>query len=104
MPPKRTAFTVIEKQSLRSYHAQHPHLNQQELRAWFESQFGKPITQGSVSQFLGSSYSHLDSAEAAPIRQPDRKRNGIRPIRTSKRRYTASSFTNRKTLSSPARW
>ncbi|KAI0995679.1 hypothetical protein K3495_g12502 [Podosphaera aphanis] len=60
MPPKRTAFQVDEKVALRVQHTQFPHQSQKELDQWFEAQFGKAITQGTVSQILSKASAHLD--------------------------------------------
>ena len=72
MANKRAAFTESEKAALRQQHQQHRLSTQKELSAWFESQFGKPIRQVSVSEILSSRYSHLDQA-IEPARKKQRK-------------------------------
>ena len=60
MPPKRTAFQVDEKVALRVQHTQFPHQSQKEPAQWFEAQFGKAITQGTVSQTEGLKQQSFD--------------------------------------------
>jgi len=61
MPPaKRTAFTLDEKLAIRKHHLQEPSLSQKDLCDWFETSFGKPIRQNTISEVLSSRYSHLD--------------------------------------------
>jgi len=59
-PAKRTAFTLDEKLAIRKHHLQQPSLSQKDLCDWFESSFGKPIRQATISEVLSSRYSHLD--------------------------------------------
>ncbi|KAI1005173.1 hypothetical protein K3495_g3053 [Podosphaera aphanis] len=46
---------------LRVYAAQHPWLTQHQLKAWFEEEFPRTITQASISESLSSKYNHLDN-------------------------------------------
>lgn len=57
----RTAFTDKERQELRLHYSQHPKKTQKELINWFYQQFGRWISQSSISDCISSQYKHLDS-------------------------------------------
>ncbi len=62
MPPKRKAITLAQKQALRAQFFSFPNLKpkQEELRHWFESQFGQANSQSTCSEILSKKYEFLD--------------------------------------------
>jgi hypothetical protein len=63
-PKKRIAFTDKDRQSLRLYHRSYPSLTPQQLASWFESEYGRKVSNSSVYDILSEKYAYLDNAEA----------------------------------------
>jgi hypothetical protein len=61
---QRIAFTDIERQKLRCYHNSYPSLSPPQLALWFESQFGRKVSNSSVYAILSNKYAYLDDTEA----------------------------------------
>ncbi|KAI0997477.1 hypothetical protein K3495_g10709 [Podosphaera aphanis] len=59
---------------LRVYAAQHPRLTQHQLKAWFEEEFQRMITQASVPESLSSKYNHLDNDTMVTFSSQQRER------------------------------
>lgn len=57
---KRRTMTITERAALRRHAHAHPNVPQRALQAWFEEQFGFPISQGTVSDSLNPRFSGLD--------------------------------------------
>lgn len=71
-PPKkkrRLPFTNKQRQELRKYHADHPELYASTLSQWFETQYGRYISQSSISEILSTKYSYLDGAQLKPLEE-----------------------------------
>lgn len=62
---KRSAFTDIERQKLRSHHQKYPGTSLAALASWFELQFGRKISTSSVYDILSNKYAYLDVSEAS---------------------------------------
>lgn len=66
--PKRPklGITDAQKQALRIYSSQtRPKPTQRACIAWFQSEFGRQIDQGTVSRILSSQYNRLDNTPAS---------------------------------------
>ncbi|KAI0996512.1 hypothetical protein K3495_g11669 [Podosphaera aphanis] len=59
--PKQYGISNSQRRGLRVYAAQHPRLTQHQLKAWFEEEFQRTITQASISESLSSKYNYLDN-------------------------------------------
>ncbi|KAI6854140.1 hypothetical protein KC338_g9359 [Hortaea werneckii] len=60
---RRWAYTHRERLALRRKRAAEPLFTQKGLCQWFNDQFAKPITQGTVSESLSKRYKHLDGLD-----------------------------------------
>ncbi|KAI0999140.1 hypothetical protein K3495_g9054 [Podosphaera aphanis] len=63
-----------QKRSLRVNAAQHSRLTQHQLKAWFEEEFRRTITQTSISESLSSKYNHLDNDTMVAFSSQQRER------------------------------
>ena len=63
-PKQRIAFTDIERQRLRLYQRNYPSLTPHQLASWFESEYGRKVSNSSVYDILSDKYAYLDNAEA----------------------------------------
>jgi hypothetical protein len=63
-PKPRIAFTDIERQRLRLYHRSYPSLTPHQLASWFESEYGRKVSNSSVYDILSDKYAYLDNTEA----------------------------------------
>lgn len=67
---KRYAISERQRQALRKKKATNPGLTQQELREWFQHEYGRHISQSSVAESLSKRYEHLDSDTISRNRVP----------------------------------
>ena len=58
---KRYAISERQKQALRRAKAANSLMTQQQLREWFQNEFGRPISQSTVTEILSKRYNHLDN-------------------------------------------
>lgn len=63
-PRQRKCFTDIERQRLRLYHRNYPSATPHQLASWFESEFGRRVSNSSVYDILSAKYAYLDTTEA----------------------------------------
>lgn len=60
--PPRAAVPNTQKLALRQYRRNNPLLKLSELAAWFHSEYGRTVTVGQISSWLGPSYDRLDTS------------------------------------------
>ena len=58
---KRYAISERQKQALRRAKAANSLMTQQQLREWFQNEFGRPISQSTVTEILSKRYNYLDN-------------------------------------------
>ncbi|KAI0996265.1 hypothetical protein K3495_g11914 [Podosphaera aphanis] len=59
---------------LRVYVAQHQRLTQHQLKAWFQEEFQRTITQASISESFSSKFNHLDNDSMVAFSSQQRER------------------------------
>ncbi|RKF60307.1 hypothetical protein OnM2_052085, partial [Erysiphe neolycopersici] len=71
---KKRGISVTQRQSLRRYAQQHPHIRQHALREWFRTEFQRDINQSTVSESPSAKFSHLDSDQGRLQRTQQREK------------------------------
>ncbi|KAI0998683.1 hypothetical protein K3495_g9514 [Podosphaera aphanis] len=71
---KQYGISNSQRRGLRVYAAQHPRLTQHQLKAWFEEEFQRTITQASTPESLSSKYNHLDNDTMVAFSSQQRER------------------------------
>ncbi|GAB7352577.1 hypothetical protein MBLNU459_g2961t1 [Dothideomycetes sp. NU459] len=66
MSRKRIGITNAQRAALRRHAHTNPRLRQAQLAAWFESEFGHKVSQGTVSESLSSKFLDLDNEITNP--------------------------------------
>lgn len=72
-PRKRIGITNSQRAALRRHARDHPRLRQAQLAAWYETEYGHKLSQGTISESLSNRFTELDNDITNPA-QLDRQK------------------------------